>query len=100
VAWWVHEIPFDGDSVKVGLISLVQESVMNDTHFEAKKKSIEEIVESLRLLGCSESQARLHGQRLLRVKTARRPHQVPIDRRPRGPRSRLFHRLKIANVVL
>ena len=67
---------------------------MND---EAKKRSIEEIVESLRRLGCSECQARLHGQRLLRAKTAQRPHHVPIDRRPRGPRSRVFHRLKIAS---
>src|SRR5215475_8854653 len=71
---------------------------MNNTHFEPKKRSIEEMVESLRLLGCSEFQAQLHGQRLLKARTAQRPHHVRIDGRPRGPRSWLFHGLKATSV--
>jgi hypothetical protein len=65
---------------------------MDGIYLNAKGRSIEEIVDSLRLLGCSEGQAQLHGQRLLKVRTAPRPfHRVRISKGPRGPRSRLFY---------
>ena len=72
---------------------------MDGICLKAKGRSIEEIVAFLRLLGCSEGQAQLHGQRLLKVRTAPPPfHRARISQGPRGPRSRLFYSLKNQSV--
>jgi hypothetical protein len=66
---------------------------MNGVQLKPKRKSIEEIVESLRLFGCSEYQRQLHGQRLLKIRSAPRVrHGAGTSRSARGPKSRMFYK--------